>query len=111
MKNYSVIHGLADALTAIEKAKASNTTIDLITAPDASSYLGPAMFKTIVDEIRKSAGATVASIYYDCGDRRGDVMAGLRVGLTQLCLIDSALTPAILDLAAQHGATVIPRPS
>ncbi len=106
-----VIHGLGDALAALAAARSMGQRIDLITAPAASAYIGPGMFKAVTTQVRAGADDAVGAMLYDCGPWRGHVLAGLRVGLTEFCLDAEAACPALSRLIAEHGATLQPRPA
>ncbi len=104
-----VIHGLKDALAVAAAARSLGLAADLITEPGASAHIGPAMFAALVTQIRKAA-PEIGEILYDCGTRRGDVLAGLHAGLKQFCMDGEAIVPALIDLAGRQGATIIERP-
>ena len=80
--------------------------MDLATEHGASGHLGAVFFAALVAELHARAPGRVGAVIYDCGNRPGDALAALAAGLKDLRVDAEAATPALLSLAAEHGAHV-----
>jgi hypothetical protein len=99
------VHGLADALAALEAAAALGRAVVLLSAPGAAAYAGAAWFKALVALARDRWPAALVTAMLDCDDRAELVQGALREGLADLVFTGPAATAARLaDIARQQGA-------
>lgn len=69
--------------------------------PHAAAYAGVAFFKALGELVGHE-------ITVDCGERAGDVLAGLRIGCRKLVYRgDAARLARLQDIALQLGAQVV----
>ena len=76
-----VIHGYEDAQTAAMVAQSIDCPLILISAPGASAYTGVGWFKAIIEQTSRSVSSIELVGILDCGNRPGDVLAALRIGI------------------------------
>jgi fructose/tagatose bisphosphate aldolase len=100
------VHGLEEAKAALDAARAEGRKAVLTTAPGASAYLGAACARALADAAAAYAPEALDYLIYDCGNRPGDVMAGLRAGLRHLRLDRLSCPPALEAYAALYGAVL-----
>src|SRR5215468_3671620 len=99
------VHGLADALAALEAAASLGRPVVLLSAPGAAAYAGAAWFKALVALARERWPMAEATAMLDCDDRAELVQGALREGLADLVFTGPAGTAARLaDIARQQGA-------
>ena len=104
------MHGLADALAALEAATSLDRPVVLLSAPGAAAYAGAAWFKALVALARERWPAASATAMLDCDDRAELVQGALREGLADLVYTGPAATAARLaDIAGQQGARLYRR--
>jgi hypothetical protein len=104
------VHGLADALAALEAATALGRPVILLSAPGAAAHAGAAWFKALVTLARERWPAAEATAILDCNDRAELVQGALREGLADLVFTGPAATAARLaDIARQQGARLYRR--
>jgi fructose/tagatose bisphosphate aldolase len=79
-----IVHDLEHARAAVAAAAALGVAVALRSAPGAASYLGPSVFRAMVDAARESvAGADVVAVM-DCGRDAGRALAALRHGIERV---------------------------
>jgi hypothetical protein len=99
------VHGLADALAAVETAAALGRPVILVSAPGAAAYGGAGWFKALVALARERWPEANVTAMLDCGDRADLVQGALRAGLADLVFTGPAPVAARLaDIAGQQGA-------
>ena len=99
------MHGLADALAAVEAAASLGRPVILVSAPGAAAYAGAAWFKALVTLARQRWPAVAVTAMLDCGDRAELVQGALRDGLADVIFTGPAGVAARLaDIAGQQGA-------
>ena len=104
------VHGLADALAALEAAATLGRPVVLLSAPGAAGYAGAAWFKALVALARERWPSADATAMLDCDDRAELVQGALREGLADLVFTGPAATAARLaDIARQQGARLYRR--
>lgn len=69
-------------IAVLQFAAETGERVRIISAPDASAYLGPGWFRALLDAARTVADDVAVDAYLDCGDRPGDVLAALREGVS-----------------------------
>ncbi|MBT3304983.1 MAG: hypothetical protein HN377_00710 [Alphaproteobacteria bacterium] len=102
-----IVHSLQDATAAVAVAAELGCPITLRSAPGAAAYLGPQVFRDMIEEASTGHdGATVQAVF-DCGDDPGLALGALRHGLKAIRIDAPAQTvEKITDIAAQTGARV-----
>jgi hypothetical protein len=104
------VHGLADALAALEAATSLGRPVVLLSAPGAAAYAGAAWFKALASLACERWPAAEATAMLDCDDRAELVQGALREGLADLVFTGPAATAARLaDIARQQGARLFRR--
>jgi hypothetical protein len=99
------VHGLADALAALEAAASLGRPVILVSAPGAAAYAGAGWFKALVALARQRWPEAGVTAMLDCGDRAELVQGALRAGLADLVFTGPAGVAARLaDIAGQQGA-------
>ena len=88
------IHGLADA----RRALAAGGPVELRTPPGAAGYLGPALFKAMIDEARAEFPDADMTAVLDCGDAPGTALSALRLGVEAVAV--EAPAPVLQRLRA-----------
>ncbi|MBC8339312.1 MAG: hypothetical protein ISR51_04515 [Rhodospirillales bacterium] len=108
MKNRSVIiHSLEHARVAVTVAAELGCSVILRSAPGAAAYLGPQVFRDMVEETATELDIQAIEAVFDCGDDPGLALAALRHGLKAVCIDAPPETiKKITDIAAQTGARV-----
>jgi hypothetical protein len=99
-----VIHGLADARTALE----AGLPVTLLSAPDAALFAGCGFWHALVAQAKAEHPDVTAPDILDCGDAAGHALAALRLGQRILILAEG--TPgraAVAAIALASGATVL----
>ena len=79
-----IVHDLEHARAAAAAAAALGVAVTLRSAPGAACYLGPSVFRAMIDAARESAaGADVVAVM-DCGRDAGRALAALRHGIERV---------------------------
>jgi fructose/tagatose bisphosphate aldolase len=106
-----VIHDLDQARRVLTAARRTDCPVQLISAPGAAGYLGPALFKQIVDQARAAEPAARATACLDCADEPGSALDALRHGLDAVSLTAAPEVLARIEsAAAQAGGRLTRRP-
>lgn len=107
-----VIHDLDQARRTLAAARRTGRPVHLVSAPGAAGYLGPALFKQIVDRARAAEPAARATACLDCADEPGTALDALRLGVEAVSL---SAAPEVLarikSVATQAGARLTKRPT
>ena len=99
------VHGLADALAALEAATALGRPVVLLSAPGAAAHAGAGWFKALADLAGQHWPQAAATAMLDCGDRADLAQGALRAGLADIVFTGPASVAARLaDIAGQQGA-------
>lgn len=107
-----VIHDLDQARRALTAARRTGRPVHLVSAPGAGAYLGPALFKQIVDQACAAEPAARATACLDCADEPGTAMEALRQGIDAVSLTAApAVLAKIESAAAQAGSSLSERPA
>ncbi len=106
-----VVHGWKHVSAALLAARESKRAVLLISPPGASYSHGAGFWGALVARAKELFPDVDCDIALDCDGAPGHVLAGLRVGLKLLVFGGNGATrDRLLDIAAQSGATLIPRP-
>jgi hypothetical protein len=102
-----VVHGLAEALTALDAATDAGRTALLVSPPGAAGYAGAGWFRALTDRLAAARPGADLIAVLDCADRPGWVLAALRAGIRHIRFAgDGPARPALAEIAAAHGATL-----
>ena len=103
-----IVHGLPDSLAALRAAAGAPVT--LLSARGAALYAGCLWWREVIRQaIETVPGAAVADIL-DCADAGGIALSAFRVGQRAIVLDrDAPGYAAVVAIAAELGATVLPR--
>jgi hypothetical protein len=100
------IHGVEQARVACQAAlKTSmkdNVTLELWSAKNGASSLGPAWFDEIVNIVQKEFPDLVIVGVVDCGDAVGSALAALRHGITCICISERPAVVAKIRSIAKY---------
>jgi len=93
-----IAHDLEQARGLLEAAAELGIEVDLVAHDDASAFAGVGFLRALETELGRP-------LLVPCGDRAGDVMAGLRVGLSRFIFEGRADVRARLaSMADEAGA-------
>ena len=79
-----IIHSLAQAVTALEAARALDRPVTLASPPGAAAYTGALWFREVVKQAHLEVPQAEVSSILDCGDKPGLVMAAFRQGVLRV---------------------------
>ena len=102
-----IVHSLEDAKVAISVSSELGCPVTLQSAPGAAAYLGPQVFRDMIEEARAGQDGTAVRAVFDCGDDPGLALSALRHGLKAI-IVDAPRETfeKIADIAAQSQARV-----
>jgi hypothetical protein len=102
-----IIHDLEHARAAAAAAAALRVGVTLRSPPGAVSYLGPSVFRAMIDAARESApGADVVAVM-DCGRDAGWALAALRHGIERVRVdLPPTTMRRLADIAGCYGAAI-----
>ena len=101
------IHSLDHLRAALTAAAASGLPVIALSAAGASGFAGAGWFAGLVAQGRAEFPDAALIAILDCGDRGGDVVAALKLGLPRLIFTGHPLAAQRLaDIAAQSGAAI-----
>lgn len=104
-----IVHSLEDARTALAVASELGCPVTLQSAPGAAAYLGPQVFRDMIEEARSGQDGPAVRAVFDCGDDPGLALGALRHGLKAIRVDAPRETfEKIADIAAQTEARVEP---
>ena len=107
-----VIHDLNHAKQALTAARRTGCPVHLVSAPGAAGFLGPPLFKQIVDQARAAEPAARATVCLDCADEPGMALDALRQGVEAVFLSAAPEVLARIErVATQAGARLAKRPA
>ncbi|MDH3474086.1 MAG: class II fructose-bisphosphate aldolase [Rhodospirillales bacterium] len=103
-----IIHSLEQARAALAAAAELGVPVTLASAPGAAAYAGPAWFQEVVRLAQQEFPDVEAAALLDCGERAGDVMAALRLGLGRVRFTGrKAVAEKLASMAGQLGAELV----
>jgi hypothetical protein len=76
----TIVHTIEHALTALEAAAETNTSIILQSAPDAIFYAGSLYLLHMFEEARRHYPDVRATCIIDCADASGEAIAAMQMG-------------------------------
>jgi hypothetical protein len=97
------VRGLEEARLAAGAAAALNLHFCLSSQVAASGYAGAGWFARLAAVVRQEYPGVVALAILDCGDRAGDVMAGIEEGVD--AMVFSGPAPVAKSLQAMAQST------
>jgi hypothetical protein len=102
-----IVHDLEHARAAVAVAAALGVAVTLRSAPGAASYMGPSVFRAMIDAARDSMpGADVVAVM-DCGHDAGWALAALRHGIKRVRIdLPPTTTRRLADIAGCYGAAI-----
>lgn len=107
-----VIHDLDQARRALAAARRTGCPVHLVSAPGAGAYLGPALFKQIIDQARAAEPAARVTACLDCANEPGTAMDALRQGVDAISLTAAPEVLAKIErAAAQVDGRLAERPT
>ena len=107
-----IVHDLDQANRVLAAAERTGRPVRLCSPPAAAPYLGPAVFKSMIDQARADNPKARATACLDCGDEAGTALAALRHGIDAISLTAAPdVLEKIADMARQSGAEIMPPPS
>lgn len=105
-----IVHSLAQLRAALAAGAASGRSILAVSAPSASAYAGASWFAALIAAGKAEFPDVALTPILDCGDRAGDALAALGLGLRHLVFTGHAEAAARLArIAAESGATILDR--
>ncbi len=103
-----IVHALADALAALQAARAAGCSIVLASAEGAGASAGPLWFRALVEAAEEREGAALAGAMIDCGPYPGPVMESLELGFTRIRFTgERRLAKKLSAMADARGALLI----
>ncbi len=103
-----IVHSLADARAALAAAADLGVPVTLASAPGAAAYAGPGWFQEVVAQAAAEVPGADCQAVIDCGERAGDVLLALRLGLERVRFTGkTAVAKKLAAIAEQQGATLI----
>ncbi len=103
-----IVHSLAEARAALSAAADLGVPVTLASAPGASAYAGPGWFQEVVAQAAAEVPQADCQAVIDCGDRPGDVLLALRLGLKRVRFTGKkAVAEKLAAIAEQRSATLI----
>jgi hypothetical protein len=102
------IHSLTHLRAALSAGVASGRPVVALSAAGASAFAGAGWFAALVEQARAEFPDVELTAMLDCGDRGGDVMAALRLGLQYMIFTGHAEAASRLgDIASRTGAAIV----
>ena len=102
-----IVHDIVHARAALATAAALGIAIRLRSAPGAASYLGPSVFRAMIDAARESAADADAIAVMDCGADVGRALSALRHGIERVRVnLPPAAVSRLAEIASGHGAAI-----
>ena len=103
-----IVHSLADARAALAAAADLGVPVTLASAPGAAAYAGPGWFQEVVAQAAAEVPRADCQAVIDCGERAGDVLLALRLGLERVRFTGKKdAAKKLAAIAEQQGATLI----
>lgn len=102
-----IVHDRAHAEAAAIAAARLGVPVALRSPPGGSPYLGPSVFRAMVEAAREAAPAAQVAAVMDCGGDAGHALAALRHGIERVRVDLPAATVARLANIARHYGAVV----
>ncbi len=103
-----IVHSLGDACAALAAASELGVPVTLASAPGAAAYAGPGWFQEVVAQAAAEVPRADCQAVIDCGERPGDVLLALRLGLEKVRFTGKKdVAKTLAAIAEQQGATLI----
>ena len=102
-----IVHDIGHVRAVVAAAAALGIAVTVRSAPGASSFLGPSVFRAMVDLARQSAGPADVVAVMDCGRDAGRALSALRHGIERVRVdLPAATAERIADIAGCYGAAI-----
>ena len=102
------VHSLAHLRAALSAGAASGRPVVALSAAGASAFAGAGWFAALVEQGRAEFPDVALTAMLDCGDRGGDVLAALKLGLRHVIFTGHAEAAVRLgDIASRTGASIV----
>ena len=102
------IHSLAHLRAALTAGAASGRPVVVLSAAGASAFAGAGWFAALIEQGRRESPEVELTAMLDCGDRGGDVLAALKLGLKHVIFTGHAEAAIRLgDIASRTGASIV----
>jgi hypothetical protein len=103
-----IVHGLSDAVAALEWGAAEGHGVTLLSAPGAALYAGCGWWLALVEAARDTNPGVPCIDILDCADGTGQALAALRIGLPRLVLWpDAPGRDSVAAIAEAAGGFVL----
>lgn len=100
-----LVHDIEHCRAALAAAGAAGRAVTLRSAPGAAAWLGPLLFKSMVDAARAEFPDAAADAVLDCGRAPGLALAALRAGIDAVRLdAPKPVRDKVADIAGRCGA-------
>jgi hypothetical protein len=102
------IHSLAHLRAALSAGAAIGRPVAVLSAAGASAFAGAGWFAALVEQGHREFPEVALTAMLDCGDRGGDVLAALKLGLRHVIFTGHPGAAARLgDIASRTGASIV----
>jgi fructose/tagatose bisphosphate aldolase len=102
-----IVHSLENARAALAAASDLAVPVTLRSAPGAAAYLGPQIFRAMIDAARIDYPEVEVVAVLDCGSDAGFALAAFRAGIECVRVeLPAETSVRVADIAEQYGATL-----
>jgi fructose/tagatose bisphosphate aldolase len=102
-----IVYDVEQAKAALAAAAALGVPVTLRSAPGAASYLGPSVFRAVVDTARRCVAHADVVAVMDCGGDAGRALSALRHGIERVRVdLPPATVTRLAEIAASYGAAI-----
>lgn len=103
-----VVHGLDDAVTALEAAARHGRPLLLLSAPGAAHSGGAAWWRDVIEQASAAVPGADARAVLDCANEPGMALAAIREGVEAIALdVEGDTRARIADIAGQAGVAFV----
>jgi uncharacterized protein (DUF2236 family) len=104
-----VVHDLAHVRAALAAAAERDVAVAIESAPGAAAYLGPSVFKAMLDAGRAAVPSARAEFVLDCGTDPGLALAAIRHRVPAIRLkAPPGVRRKVADIARRSGIALLP---
>lgn len=104
-----LVHDWRSMEAALLAARASATSLILVTPEGAASFYGAGYLGALQERAEKEFPDVAFELIVDCGDAPGHALACLRAGVKRISM--EPFNDKIADIARQMGAELVRRPT
>ena len=109
-RHQQVFNGRDEAVALLAKAQETGDILTLITAPQASAWLGAGYTAALAAELHEQFPQALDKVIYDCGNRTGDAVAAVRAGIRYIMIETMPALSALTAYAAEQDTVIYPYP-